>query len=151
MTKTIFKIFFEFFFLKKFFVRKYFSIIFFFWWKFFARKYFSTIFFFGENFLRENSLLQFFFGENFYYRIFFCENFSFQKNISAKIHFTIISRISFVFDVCEIMYFAEFFIRNFGYCDFLFCNFGVRKKVPPDIWNKKLFVCIKVYHSVLFT
>ena len=60
---------------------------------------------------------------------FFYENFSFHKNISAKIVFTIFSRISFVFDVCEIMYFAKFFIVNFAYCKlFCFCNFGVRKK-----------------------
>ena len=26
--------------------------------------------------------------------------------------------MSFVFDVCEIMYFAKFFIRNFDYCEF---------------------------------
>ena len=61
---------------------------------------------------------KFFFGANFYYRIFFGESFSFYKNISAKIFFTIFSRISFVFDVCEIMYFAKFFIRNFVYCEF---------------------------------
>ena len=60
------------------------------------------------------------FGANFYYRIFFGENFSFHKNISAKIFFTIFSRVSFVSDVCEIMYFAKFFIRNFAYCEF-FC------------------------------
>ena len=45
---------------------------------------------------------------------------SFHKNISAKIFFTIFSQISFVFDVCEIMYFAKIFIRNFAYCEF-FC------------------------------
>ena len=34
--------------------------------------------------------------------------------------FTTFSRISFVFDACEIMYFAKFFIRNFAYSEF-FC------------------------------
>ena len=74
--------------------------------------FFSIIsnFFFSKNFLYEN----------FYYRIFFGENFSFHKNTSLKIFFTIFSRIYFVFDVCKILYFAEFFIRNFAYCDF-FC------------------------------
>ena len=62
----------------------------------------------------------FFFGENFFSRIFYGEHFSFHKKISAKIFFTIFLRISFVFDVCEIMYFAKFFIRNFAYCKF-FC------------------------------
>ena len=51
---------------------------------------------------------------------FFWRKFSFHKNISAKIFFTIFSRISFVFDICEIMYFAKFFIRNFACCEF-FC------------------------------
>ena len=68
--------------------------------------------FFSNFFLRK------FFSTNFFYRIFFGENFSFHKNISATIFFTIFSRISFVFDVCEIMYFARFFIRNFAYCVF---------------------------------
>ena len=66
------------------------------------------------------SFEKFFFGENFFYRIFFGETFSFHKNISAKIFFTICSRISFVFDLYEIMYFAKFFIRIFAYCEF-FC------------------------------
>ena len=53
-------------------------------------------------------IIQFFFGENF----------SLHKNISAKIFFTIFSRFFFVFDVCEIMYIAKFFIRNFACCEF---------------------------------
>ena len=111
------KIFFEFFLLEKFFLQKFFTNIFF-------------EFFFSKNFFCENFYLQiffakfffykFFFGENFYYRIFFGQNFSFHKNISAKIFLTIFSRISFVFDICEIMYFAKFFFRNFAYCEF-FC------------------------------
>ena len=67
------------------------------------------IFFFGKLFLPK-----------FFRKIFFGENFSFHKNVSAKIFFTIFSGISFVFDVCEIMYFANFFIQNFAYCEF-FC------------------------------
>ena len=91
-------------------------------------KFFSN-FFFENFFVWKYFSTNFFFEENVYHRIFFRENLSFYKNISAKIFFTILSRISFVFDVCEIMYFAEFFIRNFAYCDFfLFCNYGVRKK-----------------------
>ena len=73
---------------------------------------------------------KFFFDENFYYRIFFGENFSFHKNISAKIVFTIFSQISFVFDLCEIMYFAKSFIRNFAYCEFFcFAILVYRKKI----------------------
>ena len=75
-------------------------------------------FFFEKFFLRKFFSINFFFGENYLYRILFGENFSFYKNISAKIFFTIYSRISFVFDVCETMYFAKFFIRNFAYCEF---------------------------------
>ena len=51
---------------------------------------------------------QIIFGENFFYLIFFGENFCFHKNIFCEDFFTIFSRISFVFDVCEIMY-----LRNF--------------------------------------
>ena len=51
------------------------------------------------------------------------ENFSFHKNISTKIFFTIFSSISFVFDVCGIMYFAKSFIRNFAHCEFFFLQF----------------------------
>ena len=72
-------------------------------------------FFFSKDFFYENFFLQIFFIE-----FFFGKNFSFHKNISAKIFFTIFSRISFVFYVCEVMYFAKFFIRNFAYCEF-FC------------------------------
>ena len=56
------------------------------------------------------SFIEFFWGKNFF----------FHKNISAKIFFTIFSGISFVFDVCEKMYFAKFSIRNFAYSEF-FC------------------------------
>ena len=78
---------------------------------------------------------------------FFCENFSFYKNTSAKIFFTIFSRISFVFDVCEIMYFAKLFIRNFAHCDFLcfailvygkknfFCDFFFSDEREYQIWK----------------
>ena len=59
---------------------------------------------------------------------FFGGNFSFHKNISAKIVFTIFSRISFVVDVCEIMYFAKFFIRNFIYCEFFVLQFWCMEK-----------------------
>ena len=86
----------------------------------------------------------FFFGEIFYYRIFFGENFSFHKNISAKIFFTIFSRISFVFDVCEIMCFAKFFIRNFGvrkkivnFCAIFFSAMNVNAKFENFCFLKK--------------
>ena len=78
------------------------------------------MFFFQKLFLRKFCSTIFFFSESFYYRIFFGGNFFFYKNIPAKIFFTIFSRISFVFDVCEIMYVAKKFIRNFAYCKF-FC------------------------------
>ena len=74
---------------------------------------------------------KFFFGENFFYRYFFGEIFSFHKNISAKIFFTIFSRISFGFDVCEIMYFAKNLIQNVAYCEF-FC-FAIL------VYGKKVF------------
>ena len=75
-------------------------------------KFFSN-FFFEQFFLRK------FFSTNFFLvKIFFCENVSFHKNISAKIFLTIFSRIYFVCDVCEIIYFAKFFIRNFAHCEF---------------------------------
>ena len=51
--------------------------------------------FFIEFFFCENFFYRIFFCENFFYRIFFGENFFFHKNIS------------FVFDVCEIMYSAK--------------------------------------------
>ena len=79
-----------------------------------------VIFYFFSNFFRQIFFYKFFFGDNVFYRIFFGENFSFHKNICAKIFFTIFSGISFVFDVCVIMYFAKFFIRNFAYREF-FC------------------------------
>ena len=90
-------------------------------------KIFCTIIFFYK----------FFFGKNFYYRIFFGENFSFHKNISAKIFFTIFLRIPFVFDICEIMYFAEFFIRNFAYCEF-FC-FALFVYIKKKLKKSKIF------------
>ena len=68
-------------------------------------------FFFSKNFFYDNFFYKFFLS------IFFGENFSFHKNICAKIFLTIFSRIAFVFDVCEIMYFAKNFIRNFAYCE----------------------------------
>ena len=71
---------------------------------FFFEKFFSTNFFLVKIFFIEFFLQQFFFSQKY-----FCEDF-----------FTIFSRISFVFDVCEIKYFAKFFIRNFAYCEF-FC------------------------------
>ena len=82
---------------------------------FFKYKEIAKIIFkiFSKFFFYDNFFLQIFFCENFYYRVFFGENFSFHKNISAKIFFTIFSRISFVFDVCETMYFANFFVLQF--------------------------------------
>ena len=67
---------------------------------------------------------QFFFGEYFFYRIFFGENFSFHKNISS------------VFDVCEIMYFAKFYIRNFAYCVVFVLQFWcTEKKIVNFFYN----------------
>ena len=90
------------FFYENFYLQIFFRDIFFY--KFFLRKFFSSNFFLVKIFL-----IQFFSGEND----------SFHKNISVKIFSTIFSRISFVFDVCEIMYFPKFFIRNFAYCEFV--------------------------------
>ena len=101
---------------------------------FFLRKFFSTNFF----------LVEIFFIEFFLAKIFF-----FHKNISAKIFFTIFSRISFVFDVCEIIYFAKFFIRNFAYCEFFcfailsygkkivnfFCDFFFSDERKYQVWK----------------
>ena len=47
----------------------------------------------------------------FFHRIFLSRNFSFHKNIS------------FVFDVCEIMYFAKIYIRSFAYCEVFVLQF----------------------------
>ena len=118
-------------FLRKFFLQIFFTKIFIY--KFFLGTFFST------NFFYENFYLQIFFRDIFFYKFFlrkfFSSNFflvkifliqffsgendSFHKNISVKIFSTIFSRISFVFDVCEIMYFPKFFIRNFAYCEFV--------------------------------
>ena len=116
--KIIFKIFFNFFFPK---INRI-STEFFFKYEKKMPKLFSKFFpnFFFETFFFTKILFYNFFWWKFFYRIFFGEHFSVHKNISAKIVFTIFSRISFVFDVCEIMYFAKFFIRNFRYCEF-FC------------------------------
>ena len=91
-------------------------------------EYFFRKFFFYEHFfrffLRQICLRKFFFTNFFFVKIFIIEffwrKFFFHKNISAKIFFTVFSRISFVFDVCEIVYFAQFFIPNFAHCEF-FC------------------------------
>ena len=108
-------------------------------------------FFFSKNFLYENFFLQIFFWWKFLLSNFFGENFSFHKNISAKIFFTIFSRISFVFDFCEIMYFAKFLIHNFAYWDFCFAilvygilvrNFWLRFFCQRRTWipNLKMFL-----------
>ena len=60
------------------------------------------------------------FFEKIFLSNFFWRKFVFSQNYFCEIFFTIFSRIDFVFDVCEIMYFAKFFIRNFAYCEF-FC------------------------------
>ena len=113
------------------FFSKIFFYKFFFWWKFFLSNFFRRKLFFTTIFF-----YKFFFGDNFFYRIFFGENFSFHKNISAKIFFTIFWRIPFVFDVCEIKYFAKFFIRNFAYCDFFrFANLMYGKKIVNFFWD----------------
>ena len=139
IAKIIFKIFFEFFFEK-----------------FFLRTFFSTNFFFRKTFLR------IFFSTNFFLVkifliVFFGENFSFHKNISAKIFFTIFSWISFVFDVCEIIYFAKLFIRNFAYCEFFCfailvygkknCTFFLRFFFQRWTWipNLKMFLWLYEY------
>ena len=82
-------------------------------------KFLSVIYLYFGEFL-QICFYKFFFGKSFFRLIVFGESFSFHKNISAKIFFTIFSRIPFVFDVCEIKYFAKFFIWKFAYCEF-FC------------------------------
>ena len=79
--------------------------------------------FFVEFFFFKKICTNIFFYKFFFWWKFLVSNFSFHKNISAKIFFTIFSRISFVFDVCEILY-SKFCLLRF----FLFCNFGVRGK-----------------------
>ena len=105
---------------------------------FFFQKIFLWTFFF-TNVILVKILLSNFFGENL----------SFHKTICAKIFFTIFSRISFEFDVCEIMYFAECFIRNFAYCEFFcfailvygkiivnfFCDFFFSDERECQIWK----------------
>ena len=86
-------------------------------------------FFVFEKFFYENFVFTNFFFVKIFLSIFFGENFFFYTNISTMIFFTIFSRIPSVFDVCEIMYFAKFFIRNFVYCEF-FC-FTIL------VWGKK--------------
>ena len=88
IAKTIFKIFFEFFFFfDQFFVRRFFLQIFFLVKIFIIEIFLATIFLFTKIFLRR------FFSQ--YFREFL------------------------LYFVCEIMYFAEFFIQNFAYCDFI--------------------------------
>ena len=95
-------------------------------------KFFSN-FFFEKFFLWNFFFYNFSFGENFFYRIFFGENFSFHKNMS------------FVFDVCEIMYFAKFYIRNFAYCEFFVLQFWCTENKIVNffyillIWTKMVF------------
>ena len=155
--------------------------------KIFFKFFFSKIFFY-ENSFRKIFLMKIFF-ENFFHEHFFRENF-FRKIFVMKIffekfffvdNFSFYTNISFVFDVCEIMYFANFVIRNFAYCEFFVLQFWCTEKncqfflqfffqrwtwipnlkmflfwkkvkfsliVLLDTWNKKLFVCIKVYYSV---
>ena len=61
---------------------------------------------------------------------FFCRKFFFSQKYFCEDFFTIFSRIYFVFDVCEIMYLAKFFIRNFAYCEFFrFAILVYRKKI----------------------
>ena len=114
----------KFFFSKNFFYEHFFRKFFFtniFFENFFYEHFFRKILFFPKIFFTNIFFYKFVFGENFYYFLFFFgENFSFHTNISAKICFTIFSRISSVFDVCEIMYYAKFFIHTFAYCEF-FC------------------------------
>ena len=84
-----------------------------------------------------------FFEKFFFYKLFFGENFF------IEFFFTIFSRIYFVFDVCEIMYFAKFFIRNFPYYEFFcfailvyekknfyfFCDFFFSDERECQIWK----------------
>ena len=51
-----------------------------------------------------NIFFEFFFSKKFFYEIFF------------------------LFDVCEIMYFAKFFIRNFAYYEFFVLQFWCTEK-----------------------
>ena len=96
------------------------STEFFFKYKKIAKFIFKIFFdFFSKFFFTKTLFYKFFFGENFFIE-FFCRKFFFSQKYFCEDFFTILSRISFVFDVCEIMYLAKFFIRNFAYCEF-FC------------------------------
>ena len=77
------------------------------------RKFFSNIFF------RNN-----FFSTNFFLVNIFDIEFFLAKIFLRRFFFTIFSRLSFVFDVCEIFYSKFCLLRIF-----LFCNFGVQKKI----------------------
>ena len=94
--------------------------------KFCSKQFFSTNFFLVKIFLSN----------------FFGENLSFHETIAAKIFFTIFARIYFVFDVCEIMYFAKFFIRNFAYCEFFCFAILVYRK-------KKKFFFFAIFFSAM--
>ena len=49
--------------------------------------------------------------------------------------------MSFVFDVCEIMYFAKFLIQNFAYCEF-FC-FAIL------VYGKKIVNFFAIFFSAM--
>ena len=135
---------------------------------FFSKNFFTKIFF--EFFFFEKFFLRKLFSTNcFLVKIFIIEFFL------AKIVFTIFSRMSFVFDVCEIMYVAKNFIRNFAFreyfcfkilvygkkivnffCDFFFndereyqiwkCFFSEKSKIFSDHTLKFLYLLIIAYY-----
>ena len=120
---------------------------------FFRKSFLTKIFFykfvFSKNFFYENFSLQICFWWQFFLSNFFWRKFFFHKNISAKICFTILSGISFVFDVCEIMYFAKFFIWNFAYFEFFCFAILVLTDFFPKIKHlRKLF---SKFFSIFFS
>ena len=106
--------------------------------------------------------MKFFFFYIFFYEIFFFYNF-FAVNIFLSYFFWrkffFHKNISFVFDFCEIMYFAKFYIRNFGYCEFfvfqfwciekknckLFCNFFSAMNVNTKFENVSFLKKSKIF------
>ena len=140
----------------------------FFFQKFFLQTFFPTNFFFGEHFFIKFFLAKIFLFTKIFLRRFFslCFANSFciwflRHNVFCEIFYS-------KFCLLQIFLFCNFGVRKKN-CKFFLRFFFQRTWIPNlkmflfwkkvkfslivllDIWNKKLFLCIKVYHSVLFT
>ena len=101
---------------------------FFFFEKFFLQKFFSNFFFFENFFLRTLFSTNFFLVNIFMIEFFLAKIFLFTKIFLWRLFSQYFREFFFLFDVCEIMYFAKFFIRNFTYCEFFVLQFWCREK-----------------------